>query len=379
MSAWIRGPRYDGIWFLSGIPLGVILLLVSVWTPSFISLCSAHSVVFVRPMGPLCDPMRIMASLISIYAVVLFDTGHSLAPICLAWIHRGFRAHMLSKPIKFIALPLALLAAGTLSGIYAAHYFPQWTPFVNSAMQASEMYPPRVVNPFWWIVAIYVAWNLYHFGKQNFGMLSLYRLRSRVAYPANQRSIDLVFGFAVQAAIFVSAALPLLVKTAAAWETAHILLFGLVVALILITVRDAAISRSWWTPRILFAISQSICILMPGMMTIASNGINHWLTSIGLAAHIDGESNRRSPAFFYMIVIILGFAVFCLFFWKRGTVYSWNLRDMIHLALPYAGARLALGYVHFLYDRWLYKKDGRAILGARLFSGDRTYVLVAAE
>lgn len=366
---WIRNPRWDGFWLLSGLPLGVLLLLLAIWAPSFLTLCPPTSVMFMTPVR--CNPLMAMSSLISIYAIVALDMGHNLAPMFLAWSHDGFRALMLKRPVRFIIVPIVLLALGTLAGIASSVWGdPLWTPFVNSALSASELWPPRITNTMWWLIIIYASWNYYHFAKQNFGVLSIYRLKSAVIYPENQRRIDLVFAFVVQTAVIGSVFLGF-AQTQAISESTHLLYFLVVLGLCLLIVRDAAIGGRYWTPRVIFSVSQSLCLLFPGLMIVAANGINHWIVSIGLASHVDGRSHHRSPLIFASFIIIVGIAVFWALFWKRGALYSWNLRDMIDLALPYAGFRLALGFVHFLTDRSLYqfhKPEVRATIGRELLT-----------
>src|ERR1700730_633353 len=160
---WIRNPWWDGCWMLSGIPIGAVLILLSLWLPFWVipyaSICpTPHS----------CDAYGVMGGLIAIYAVVLLDFGHNISPMVLAWSHAEFRSVILRRPIKFIALPLSLLVAGVFVGIATETWWTDFHPFINSALSMTEIYPPRATNPFWWLLAVYLVWNFYHFAKQNF-------------------------------------------------------------------------------------------------------------------------------------------------------------------------------------------------------------------
>jgi hypothetical protein len=347
-SAWIRGPFWDGTWILSGIPLGVAFVLASVWLPLFVPVCPAAA----RFHPALCNPIGAMMKLISIYAIVLLDFGHNLSPMCLAWTNDGFRQVMLKRPIRFIAAPLILLVIGTGAGIVSAKWFPTWQPFVNSAMNPLEVARPRLGNPFWWLLVIYLLWN---FARQNFGVLSIYRLKSGPSfYSTNQRQVDLAFSFVTQGAV-LSTTFLVFIRSESLLQTVSMLYSLLVVGLLSIVIREAVFTGRCWSPRIVFAMGQILCSLAPGLFALAANSVNHWLVAIGLASHVDGNTHSRSPAVFAAVVIVLGVVLFWALFWKSGAALSWNLRNMIDLALPYTGFRLALGLVHFLYDRWIWR------------------------
>lgn len=75
--------------------------------------------------------------------IMLLETAHVVSPMVLAWTRRELRAIVSAEWVKHIVLPpLILLAAVTL--------------------------------PADKVLGLYFAWNIYHFGMQNFGVLSLY-------------------------------------------------------------------------------------------------------------------------------------------------------------------------------------------------------------
>jgi hypothetical protein len=310
-----------------------------------------------------------MGGLIAIYAVVLLDFGHNISPMVLAWSHAEFRSVILRRPIKFIALPLSLLVAGVFVGIATETWWTDFHPFINSALSMTEIYPPRATNPFWWLLAVYLVWNFYHFAKQNFGVMQIYRRKSEVQYPRNQRRIDLAFCMVTQAAVVSAVFLFIFFSDIPLSGTVRLLFILLAGAVFMMVAREAAITGRYWTPRGIFAASQILCFLWPGLLVMAANGINHWLVAMGLASHVDGVNRNRTPLVFAGAVIVLGILLFWALFHKHG-VYSWRLRPMIELALPFAGFRLALGFVHFLYDCWVWKLSDpqvQATIGRDLF------------
>jgi hypothetical protein len=287
----------------------------------------------------------------SAYFMVVFQLAHSLSPIALAWGHASFRGMMLRRKAKYIALPTALLAVAALAGVVSQDFFPaiQFIDDVNSRLVFSKLLTlDAAVSPLWWIVVIYLLWNTYHFGKQNFGIMSLYRRRSGAAYGDRQRQVDLMFCMALQIAVY----LVLFIDRHSPYV--QIIYVMLTVAAIVVLLREAAITGHFLSPRIVFALSQTLCLLLFGPWVFAINGANHWLAAIGLASHAHGNQTGRSPALFATFLIAVGVAAFWLMFWRIGT-FSWNLREMMQLATPVLSFRLGIGFVHFLYDRWVWK------------------------
>jgi hypothetical protein len=344
---WIRSARWDCFWILSGFPLGLALNLVFL-------------------LGHIPGPVLI------IWFVVLLDMGHNLSPVALAWSHGGFRQMMLRNKGKYVVLPLVFLAIATAIGFAAQAWFPEFSPFVNAGLDASafrDVYD-AIRSPFAWMLLIYLIWNLYHFGMQNFGIMTIYRQRSAIAYGPEQRRIDMIFCLAVQVAVTLSLFVMLLENP---WRyMARLAYEFLSIAAVIMLLREAAVSGRYRTPRIAFALSHTLSLtLWPGLWVIAINGFNHWLTAIGLSSHVYGVHKSRSPVVFAGIVTGAGILLFAvLFFSFKNGIHSWNLRDIIILLLPATGFRLGLGFVHFLYDRWVWKFSDpqvRATIGADLF------------
>ena len=164
---WIRGPVWDSIFVLSGLPLGLALLCLT---------------------GPWYDwpnPRHYGHNgwLFAFFLLVPFlETGHSISPIALAWSHTGFRRAMLERKPKFILLPSCVFLAATAIGtatslgltsyVQAPHRIFQitWSHLASNWLQT-----PDITNPFPIVVWTYMIWNAYHFGMQNFGVLSIYR------------------------------------------------------------------------------------------------------------------------------------------------------------------------------------------------------------
>jgi hypothetical protein len=112
---WVRSPLWDGCWLLSGLPIGLALMILL--------------------------PPRHAFALVA--TIMVLESGHVVSPIILAWTRPELRAIVQREWIKHIAGPVAVMG-GVL------------------------------VFPTAWVAGLYWAWNIYHFGMQNFGVSSLY-------------------------------------------------------------------------------------------------------------------------------------------------------------------------------------------------------------
>jgi hypothetical protein len=217
---------------------------------------------------------------------------------------------------------------------------------------------------------VYSLWNLYHFGMQNYGVLSIYRRRG-AALGESQRRMDLLFGLGIQVAVVSTLFIGLLPASRPLRETIHLIYILAGVSVFFLVARESVLAGRWWSPRTIFIASQVLPLLWPGIVAVATNGINHWLVSIGLASR---ENRLCAPSAFAAGVVLGGVALFWLLFWNGK--YSWNPREMIYLALPYTGFRLSMGFWHFLQDRWNHRFSDprvRATIGRDIFPFDTSH------
>ena len=110
---WIRGPLWDGCWILSGLPIGLGLLLL----PPF-------------------------ALLIFFTLVVILETGHSFSPIMLAWSHNGFRSLMLARPQQYIGLPVAVFSAVLVVGVTTSLGWTSYAPGPHQMFRITDLTNP---------------------------------------------------------------------------------------------------------------------------------------------------------------------------------------------------------------------------------------------
>jgi hypothetical protein len=360
MMPWIRGPAWDGFWILSGLPLGLALTLLVV--------------------------LGLPSAFLVLWLVLLTQTGHLLSPMALAWTHDGFRTGMLRRPIKYVAIPIAILVGSALTGFLGGrelshlHVDP-----ISFAVSVGPMTWAQFHNPFMAIVAFYGAWNAYHFGKQAFGVLSIYRQR-RGGYGALQRRIDLLYSCAV---VWAAMAMPFIPKIAegfhnlTGWLSPAILgyvqpvymgtAFLLIAAMLL-----REFSQGGSAPRAIFILTDGLALVVvwwAGLWGLAILALNHWLVAIGLASHVHANHARCSSWLFALALMAAGLAVFCLLFVDvRQLPTDGFAPQVLHFTVAAVGFRLGLGFVHFLYDRWIYKFSDPKVsttIGLALFSRTR--------
>jgi hypothetical protein len=272
-----------------------------------------------------------------LFGFIIVQSAHTISPIVLAWSHPEFRRNVvLQKPWKFIGLPLGILVAGSGLG---------WlTPYLWPGTMVDPLLFGRgggLPMPVWATMALYSAWNMYHFGMQDFGVLSIYRRMS----GSGTRRWDLIFSCAMCWGAMLS---PQLRGWGRALGWGAPMFFSLV-GLYVVGGAIAATLMLWrerCLPRMILIITNSVGLMSAftwgfGYWNITS--MNHWLTATGLASHV-----AKRTLVFPLVMIIVGTALYCAC-WSKG----WGFPIQ-----PLSGAIMfvfALTAVHFLYDQWLYK------------------------
>jgi hypothetical protein len=338
-SAWIRGPAWDGCWVLSGLAFGAALTALSARVP-----------------GPV----------IVLWLVLLTQTGHLLAPMALAWRHDRLRPLMLRRRVKYIAIPAAVVAAATATGAIAGRHLHLRFDPVSFAIGVPSDWR-GFANPFMAMVALYVAWNAFHFGKQAFGVLSIYRMKQG-GYGAHQRRIDLVYACVVVWAAMAMPFIPSLAHGAhdlSGWPAGpHPFLdrvpfayLGFAAAATMpMLIREWCAGRS--LPRTILILADGAALALiwcAGLWGLAILALNHWLVAIGLASHVHARGTRGSPWPFAIAVMAAGCAVFGALFIDPREMLSRGVEGALYFTTAAVGFRIGLGFVHFLYDRWIWK------------------------
>jgi hypothetical protein len=326
---WIRSPSWDGFWILSGLPLGT-------------ALTGLGYVVSYRT--------------IALVGVIVLATGHFMSPIVLAWCHGGYREIMMRRRIKFVWMPVAVASAGGsaayIGGLFLPPVYvnPDTLGLVIQGLQSFE-------NPLALMAVAYAFWNAYHFGMQAFGVMSIYR-RKRGGYPESQRRIDMFYCCSV---IWLGILIPLIFRFFLHSQP-FFDYFRYGCTALAFAAAGAMLCREHCLPRVLFILTDALgigLIFFGGLWGFAIISMNHWLVAIGLASHVYGVHRRVSPLPFALALAVMGGIVYCLLFVDLRT-------GLLHFTALAVGLRISLGFVHFLYDRWIWRlRDPRmrAIIG----------------
>jgi hypothetical protein len=336
VSPWIRSARWDGFWVLSGLPLGLALT------------CLAR-------FGPPGMPIKVIAAL-------FLANGHALAPILAAWGNAGFRARMRARLWKYVGWPCALLLGATTVGICTSLFMPTYRPGLIADLQVYDL-GHDYLNPFALVAVIYLFWNAYHFGMQNFGVLSLYRRN----LPRCSRRVDRCYACATTWATMAMPLVPALAHAShdtLGWP-AHAYPFlsyaqdgYLLAALSLGGPMVAHELANGSLPRVIFSATLALGMVATfwvGPWAFAVVLVNHWLVAIGLASRVHAAGNRRAFVFAAVGLIFAGAVLFAALFLRPDLgmrVAAWAV-----------GFRIGLGFVHFLYDRWIYRFTDPVVMG----------------
>jgi hypothetical protein len=321
---WIRSPKWDGCWILSGVPLGLALTVLYGFAPESF-------------------PLKMLL-------VMFLANGHALAPIWAAWSNPGFRKRLRAGLWKYAGLPAALILGATAIGISVSIWLPAYRPGFSPDMQVAALMGDWR-NPFVPLMTAYVWWNIWHFGKQNFGVLRL--------YGGGSRRLDLVYACGTTWATMIASMIPALSHTlhdATGWPaTPHPFLdyfqdAYLFVALIAggAMVAHEAVNGS--LPRVIFSATLAIGMIAAfwaGLWMFAILLVNHWLVAIGLAGQVCAKGDWRRFATISAGLSLVGAVLFASMFLRPDTT--------VQLTCWALGFRFGLGFVHFLYDRWIYR------------------------
>jgi hypothetical protein len=312
---WIRSPSWDAFWMLSGIPIGAALVLAAP---------SVH---------------------LTLLAIVLLEHAHFLSPIALAWGHSGLRRMALGHPLKFIGVPVAIILATTTIGVLTSALADL---HIDIGMKVKVYDTADYKQPFVMMVVLYWFWNAFHFGMQNFGVLSIYRAKS----GSGNRRADMIYCLVVQAAASV-----LLFVSLFGVRRADML--SLYVALAVASATWMMLWETKLSPRILFILTDSAglaLIFWSGLWGFAIWSLNHWLVAIGLSGHVFGRGAWRRELLFVAGLVGAGMVVFWLVFGSGVNIDTlFDPRFVVTATMVAMSVRYGVAFTHFLYDRWLWQ------------------------
>jgi hypothetical protein len=253
--AWIRSPWWDCCWVLSGLPLGILLSAV----PTALAFSRYPYDRFLLGIFIITVPLQV---------------AHVASPLLAAWLNPGFRRVMLSRPTQFVLWPTIIFMVCIMIGVATQT---GWTSY--DFLHPDQMWRVTgLTNPFPLLCWVYWVWNLWHFGRQNYGVMRLYRIRRRLCWVAG-------FG-------------------------------GTILALTLLPFLASELG-----------VSFAVMLLMTGMISA-----NHWLTELAFTAQIS-----RRPLPFLVGLVAFG----CIgFMWTIATPKGAILQVIPLFLSPFLGLNL---------------------------------------
>ncbi|HEX4925998.1 MAG TPA: hypothetical protein VFV50_18035 [Bdellovibrionales bacterium] len=172
-SVWVRSPAWDLFWMFSGLWLAALLAVSKPWAP----------------MWAVVTYLLATKRFVALY--------HSWSTVQAVLFSELLREERKRNRARYFYWPLGLVSVSMLLGVSISQY--QW--FGEKGQLTSDL----------WIWALYISifWvgHFWHFGNQDFGVLSFYRARAGQS-GAHDRKIDRAYSafmmFAIQPVVFLA-------------------------------------------------------------------------------------------------------------------------------------------------------------------------------
>jgi len=280
-SYWVQSPLWDGFWMFSAIWGSLALYLLSAaigWQQAATALFLGNGVIAVFHS----------------YSTTFMVLGSSRL--------RDARA---AHHTKYVKVPIAIGAVAMAVGVYTGLTL----SFPRSARFGYELWP--------WFVYLGLFWvgHFFHFAKQDFGVLTIYRSRAGQR-DARARQIDQAYAIAMMMAIqpimYVSVGVssplgeafyslvpisPATMQTAATWAFA--LAYALTLGVVCVEIARPACSL----PKLLY---YGVMLAHPAVFYFVDTDLklyffttylwSHWFVAIGLVARINVNNYRQTGA-----------------------------------------------------------------------------------
>jgi hypothetical protein len=313
--------------------------------------------------------------LLTVALLVLLETAHSVSPIIAAWSHPGFRSSVMRcNRIKFIGLPVLIMAGAAGIGLFAP-----WPNDVHLVpYHLAIVAPPFDLAAFALLANGWFVFNVYHFVKQNYGVLGLYRRRASIGGNGRRR-LDKIFCFSIMVPAMLMVYVSLLVRKyfpddagTFSFVYEYFFLIASVIIVGLYVTFELMLGSS--RPRLGFIASVGLtpCLMaiagpsIGGLLAFAVYSANHWLVAIGIASRVWMKHDGKTVIVATLAVgsIAFGLVLVAIFYQKAGVV-------PLRLAMVIISLRFGIGIVHFCYDRFIYQfRDARVMntIGREVFA-----------
>jgi hypothetical protein len=268
---------------------------------------------------------------------------------------------MRRHPTKYIGVPLALILTTTTIGAATSLWATDLHIDIGLKIRIHNLTDYK--QPFVMLVVLYSLWNAYHFGMQNFGVLSIYRRKS----GSGNRRADMTYCLFVQAAASFLVFAPHLGLDRDVARDSYVL--SVLAGVLLMMPWENRLS-----PRILLILTDAVGLVLifwSGLWGFAIWSVNHWLVAIGLSSHVYAMHRGRSAVAFIAGLSAASIVIFWLIYGSGVNLHTlFDPRFVVHTTMIALSLRYGFAFTHFLYDRWLWqlsKPEVRVTIGKNLF------------
>ena|GEM_PF-3398200 len=365
-SNWIVSPRWDITWMFSGL-----------WAPALIALSYLMLSDEMIPKEPINLWPRLTVFFLALG--ILHRMSTTYAVLCTPILQDDIK----KNPRRYIQIPLAIvMGCMGLSTAFAFH--------------ASLTFIPALfgeIATYFVLAYIMMVWELWHFCAQEFGVLSLYRIKAKQFAPADKkfdRAYTVLLMMIINPVLFFAASFAeyhyiLLHSASFSLQRGGIIddvalgaiSFSLVIILsaIIREVRHPNHSKHKIAVYILIGGHSWLVYLFPNAMGLffLSYIFHHWMVAVGLFNRIVINSydapSAISAARTYVIRVVPVALILVAFYLTFGPYDKPSFLLPLPDATTYArvtvlgrtligltiGAFFALNFLHFYYDRCLYR------------------------
>jgi hypothetical protein len=367
-SPWIQSPLWDGFWMFSGVwaPALSILIYVALRLAAGDHTAGEAPAYDLSQIAVLYIPLSIMHRIATTYSVL----GTPL-----------LREDIRARKGHYIYLPMAITAGCVALGLcFSFHSLFAFMPSAHAQLWG-----------FFALAYVMIVWERWHFCAQEFGVLSIYRIRARQAAPAD-KAFDRLYTVVLMLGVTMTLFLCL------GFESTRVLLHGTplidyqgpllrVIALIAFSLGMGmfgyGLLREWRhpqrsIPKLLFygliGVHTLLLYVYPkaGGLFFLTYTLHHWMVAVGLFGRVSLNSYPGASRLGAFAKLARGFGpvlVLCVLWYLFFGVLD-TAGNLTPVPTPQAfegasvaakllagviiGLFFALNYLHYYYDRCFY-------------------------
>jgi hypothetical protein len=369
---WIISPVWDSFWMLSGISLTLLLLIL-------------------RPFG-----LDQKAALVLFAAERLMALTHSWSTTYLVTASPLFKELRQKDSVRFLKIPILIFLVSLVLGILVA----------KIAQIPEDASLNKLSAVFYFYIGLYMLGHFWHFGRQDFGVLSLYRARAG-QFSNTERKRDLLYSqimmYLIQPILYIKAFPKFPISQMFSWfislefvanQMAPFAIIAAGILFSLITLFELK-NPNRSIPKLIY---YGIILFHPTLLYFLPQGTSifwyisylwsHWLIATGLSMKINTHFNEErgsshAKALMSHVAVIGGIALSVWLLTKALAPLAllskdiWDVHEILRTLEPNMFTIIGLFYgfilgeqlVHYYCDRQLFRfknEDVRKIVSPHL-------------